>query len=67
MKKFLFAVAMLLLISSKQRLACDYKYEKSVLREILETRTYYKMYQVQYVRIIEKVSYQLKMAKQMEK
>ena len=47
MKKFLFAVAMLLLISSKQRLACDYyEYEKSVLREILETRTYYKMYQV---------------------
>ncbi len=34
---------MILLISSKQRLACDYYgYEKSVLREILETRTYYK-------------------------
>ena len=40
MKKSLFIVATLLLISSKQILACDYYEDEKVLKEVVETGAY---------------------------
>ncbi len=40
MKKSLLAVAMLVLLSSKQILACDYYENERVLKEMLDTGTY---------------------------